>query len=69
MPQAVLAQGVDSWDADESKVRRTPVPGNFPCGQVTGFKKHTAVQIERAIVDDGLEDQVAILPGTRIRNP
>ena len=52
MPQAVLADRVDAWDANETKLRRTAIFGNLDCSQMTGLKKHAAIQIERAIVDD-----------------
>ena len=52
MPQAVLADRVHSRDANETKIRRTAIFGNLDCRQMTGLKKHAAIQVERTIVDD-----------------
>lgn len=52
MPQTIFADRVKSCDAKEAKLRRAPALRNLNSSQMTGFKEHAAIQIERAIVDD-----------------
>ena len=69
MPQPVFGHRVDSLNTNETEICRAPVFRNLHSRQVTRFQEHAAVQVERAVVDNGLEYQVAISPGARVLNP
>ena len=43
MPKAVFADWIESWDADEAKLRWAAIFGDLDRSQMPGFKKDAAI--------------------------
>ena len=66
VPEAVFADGIQARDTDELNFFPASILRNLNGCQMPGLQEHTTVEIEGAVVNHRLENQIRIPPWRRI---